>query len=681
MKTYSTTQFHENNRGLHDEWLITNGLGSFAASTTSGINTRKYHGLLVSSFNPPVYRRLMVSKLSEELILKDTKIPLTNDLINDLSLEQRRENLKEINKAAFDSNKEALTEMNIKNSNPNYNSLISFNNSPFPTYTYLVEGVLIEKSIFMVYNENITVIKYKILDTKEGAKLNLRPLLNCRDHHSQKLKDEHNYKIIDIKDNLVELKSGEYPLNILWNEGQFTKDEEYFTGMYYPFETYRGESDLDDHYIPGKLEVDISTKKEILIALSTDKTKELKGKEWEKKTLERREELLNKYPKQRDGLVDKLVLAGDAFITYRKSTDKKTIMAGYPWFTDWGRDTMIALPGLTLSTGRYEEAKEILTTFALSVKDGLLPNVFDDISGEAAQYNTVDASLWFFYSIREYYKYTQDIAFIKEIYPKLNNILEKHKKGTLYGIKMDEGDGLLNAGEKGVQLTWMDAKIEDWVVTPRDGKAVEINALWYNALVIFNELGRDLGEEEKNLEIIEKIKDNFTDVFWYEEGQYLYDYINKEKKDSSLRPNQVFVVSLPYSLLDKDKEKKVIDKVYQKLYTPVGLRSLSPDDSSYHPTYKGRRAIRDAAYHQGTVWGWPIGHFFEGYLKVNNFSKEAKKKVRKMYEPFEDHLNHYGIGSISEVFDGDYPHEPRGCPAQAWSVSELLRIYESYLQD
>ncbi len=409
--------------------------------------------------------------------------------------------------------------------------------------------------------------------------------------------------------------------------------------------------------------------------------KKLETNRWERETIARRESLLNKYPKKRNELIDKLVLAGDAFITYRKSTDKKTIMAGYPWFTDWGRDTMIALPGLTLSTGRYQEAKEILTTFALSVKDGLLPNVFDDNSGEAAHYNTVDASLWFFYAIREYYRYTEDNEFIEEIYPSLEEILDKHKKGTLYNIKMDKDDGLLNAGEEGVQLTWMDAKIEDWVVTPRHGKAVEINALWYNALMIFNELGSKIGNKESNLNIIKKIKDNFTKVFWYEEGQYLYDYINDKEKDSSLRPNQVFVVSLPYSLLDRDKERKVIDNIYQKLYTPVGLRSLSPDDPSYHPNYKGRRAVRDAAYHQGTVWGWPIGHFFEGYLKVNDFSKDAKDKVLRMYKPFEDHLNHYGIGSISEVFDGDYPHEPRGCPAQAWSVSELLRIYESYLQD
>lgn len=676
---YSTEIFHNNVNMLRDEWLITNGLGSYASSTIAGINTRKYHGLLISSFNPPVDRRLMVSKLDEKIIFSGNKYDLATNLINDLSLEERKANINEIKAAAFNINKDAVMKTNIKSQGEGYKYLLCFENEPFPTFTYLIKGIMIQKSIYMPYQKNTTVVKYKVLEAKENTKLELIPLLNYRSHHEESLLTNLKINIIHSSDHFLKIDMDNHQLNIYWTEGKFQKKEGYFMGMYYPFETYRGETNLDDHYIPGSITVDISKNKEFVFVFSTEDINTLDYQSWENNLICRQKDLLHKYAKTNNDFINKLILAADSFIVDRKSTNKKTILAGYPWFTDWGRDTMISLPGLTLATGRYEEAKEILSTFAVNLKDGLIPNVFDDYSGEAAHYNTVDATLWFFYAIKRYLDYTKDIDFIMEIYPKLEEIIEHHKKGTKYNIKMDPNDGLLIAGDKGIQLTWMDAKAGDWVVTPRYGKAVEINALWYNALKIFNELSNKLAKPESNLDIITSIEENFPVKFWYKDGQYLYDVINEDKPDRSLRPNQVFVVSLPYSLLDHEKEKAVIYKVYKELYTPVGLRSLAPSDENYIGTYGGKRIIRDGAYHQGTAWAWLIGAFFEGYLKVNNYSPEAKNRVINMYKPFIEHLNHYGLGNISEIFDGDFPHEPRGCSAQAWSVAELLRIYYEYL--
>ncbi len=666
---------------LRNEWLLTNGLGGYAGSTTGGVNTRKYHGLLIASLVPPVDRRLMVSKLEEKIRVNDESFSLAANLINDLDLAARRKNIDEINQAKFSQAKEAETKQNINYLPAGYKNLLSFSRDPFPTYTYQVNGILLEKSIYMVYQQNTTVVNYRILETKPEAKLELSPLLNARDHNLEKLKPDLDYQIVDKQDNQLALQAEDVSLNILWNAGQFNEQETYFTGMYYPLETSRGETNLDDHYIPGRLVVDIGEEKEFSVVFSTNEITEIENQKWKQELVERKERLIANYPVCTNDFIEDLIVAADDFITYRASTDKKTIMAGYPWFTDWGRDTMISLPGLTLATGRYQEAEEILTTFALNIKDGLLPNVFDDHSGEAAEYNTVDATLWFFQAIKEYYDATEDKEFMEWIYPKLEAVIQAHKEGTAYNIQVDFTDGLLTAGEEGVQLTWMDAKVGDWVVTPRQGKAVEINALWYNALKVFNELGSELGEENKNLEVISLIEANFTDVFWYEEGQYLYDVVTKEGADSRLRPNQCFAVSLPYTLLSREQEKAVIAKVYEELYTPVGLRSLAPQEDEYQGQCKGRRAIRDAAYHQGTVWGWLIGSFFEGYLKVNDYSAAAKEKVWRMYQPFKEHINSFGLGSISEVFDGDFPHRPRGCYAQAWSVAELLRIYTKYLAE
>ncbi|ACL69617.1 amylo-alpha-1,6-glucosidase [Halothermothrix orenii] len=645
---------------FRNEWLVTNGLGSFASSTESGANTRRYHGLLIASFNPPVERRLMVSKVDDTLVIDNTRVNLASNLKN---------------KELEDSG---------------YKFLLSFRYKPYPVYVYSYKSFLIKKSIFMVPGKNITVVHYHILDGDFPALLELTPVLNSRDFHGETIlsrpeQDQKtrgkSYKINSYDKNFksISFDLNNYPLYMLWDKGYFKIKESFYKNMYYPFEAYRGLGDREDHYLPGKLIVDLEETCQFTIVFSTERVEKINYKKWKNQYMDKQQSLLQNYPKKRNTFIDQLIKSADHFIAYRRSTGKKTILAGFPWFTDWGRDTMISLPGLTLATGRYKEAREILTTFALNIKRGLLPNVFDDYSGEAAQYNTVDAALWFFYAIYKYYKYTRDKDFIKKIIPGLKEIIEYHIQGTDYDIKVDNEDGLLCAGNPSTQLTWMDVKVEDWVVTPRHGKAVEINALWYNALKIYNYLSSILNREPEFMDIIDKIEVNYEKKFWYNKGKYLYDVIDGNRKDKSLRPNQIFSVSLPFSLLPDNKEKMVVKKVMEELYVPLGLRSLNPSHSEYKGKYSGKRLERDGAYHQGTVWGWLIGPFFEAYLKVNKFSPQAKKNVQEMMKPFYDHIKEYGLGSISEIFDGNYPHIPRGCFAQAWSVAEILRIYTEYL--
>lgn len=377
-----------------------------------------------------------------------------------------------------------------------------------------------------------------------------------------------------------------------------------------------------------------------------------------------------------DDFTNRLVLAADSFIVKRKSTGKKTIIAGYPWFTDWGRDTMIALPGLTLVTRRFDDAREIMGTFADYCAEGLIPNSFPD-SGSKPWYNTVDASLWYFQAVYKYLEYTGNYDFIRvNIYPVLKQIVKHYWQGTRYNIHMDD-DGLIWAGSEDLQLTWMDAKVGDWVVTPREGKAVEINALWYNALQIISTLAKNFEDEDFKFykSIALKAKENFLTHFWNPEQSSLYDVIRPGFKDSSIRPNQILAVSLPYSMLDFNQGEKVVNKVWQELYSTYGLRSLSPKNGSYRGHYGGPQLERDGAYHQGTGWMWLIGPFITAYRKVHEYSEESREMAERFIAPFYSHLRDHGIGTISEIYDGDWPNNPKGCISQAWSVAEVLRAY------
>jgi predicted glycogen debranching enzyme len=382
-----------------------------------------------------------------------------------------------------------------------------------------------------------------------------------------------------------------------------------------------------------------------------------------------------------DSLERALRKAADAFVVKRKD-GLSTILAGYPWFTDWGRDTMIALPGLTLVTGRFDDARSILEAYAHSCREGMLPNRFPDF-GEDPDYNTVDASLWFFHAVDSYLRYTGDLAFVEEVlWPVMVEIIQWHQRGTRFGIVVAE-DGLLRAGEPGTQLTWMDAKVGDWVVTPRQGKPVEINALWYNALKVAERLGIRFGDEafsQACSAAAEKCRTSFGPAFWNHEAECLYDCIDDDFADDSIRPNQIFALSMPYRMLTEGQERKVLDVVERELVTPLGLRSLSANSPSYRGRYGGNQESRDGAYHQGTVWTWPIGAFVDAWVRLNGDTEEIRLEAAKFVDPFRAHLKEYCVGQISEIFEGDPPHTARGCFAQAWSVAEVLRIHVEVIQ-
>ncbi|NLY18185.1 MAG: glycogen debranching protein, partial [Clostridiaceae bacterium] len=455
----------------------------------------------------------------------------------------------------------------------------------------------------------------------------------------------------------------------------------FFYNMNYPYEHERGLSDTEDHYIPGIYEIDLAPCEEkaiTVVASYGEPVDTLDGEYLISQEILRQKELVKGLEK--DKFRFWLTLAADKFIVGRKSTNAKTIIAGYPWFTDWGRDTMIALTGLTLATKRFNDARDILSTFAKFEKDGLIPNVFSDIGTEPA-YNTVDAALWYFEAIYKYIKYTGDFDFVvKRLLPVLKNIINGYMNGTGFDIKMDE-DGLITAGNEETQLTWMDAKAGNWVVTPRHGKAVEINALWYNALKIMNYILIRSGEKNDDyLKIAQKVKRSFVKLFWNENSNCLYDVVNDQGKDDKIRPNQILAVSLSFPVLSGEIAKSVVNTVYNELYTAFGLRSLSQKSAEYKGIYIGNQFSRDGAYHQGTVWTWPLGQFITAYARVYKEDGDLIQKLEDFFLPFEDHLKDSCIGIISEIFDGNEPLIPRGCFAQAWSVAEILRAYvEDYL--
>lgn len=648
--------------GIRREWLLTNGIGGFACSTLIGANTRRYHGLLVASLTPPVRRHLVLSKIDECIIIGDKSYNLY-------------------------SHKASGHTMN------GFHHLQRVEFDPLPCFTYSVEDVILEKRVCMVYGENTTVIVYRIINGPRSLELRLAPLVNFRDYHhnSQRWHMVFDHCPCDggvsVRPYNLDLK-----IRILCSDGRFVSQKDnWFLGMEYPVESERGLQPFEDHYIPGYFEIKAepwADKYVTVIATVEDhigciNPGSIKGTGSIRDTngllaIEREKERLMKLKETAgtdDEFASKLVLAADNFIVHRKSTGAKTIIAGYPWFTDWGRDAMIAFTGLTLCTRRFEEARQILSTFSEHVKYGLVPNVFPD-EGQEPAYNTVDAALWFFEAVNKYIRYTGDLEFVKKhIFPVLKEIAGAYMKGTLFGIRMDQ-DGLITAGDEKTQLTWMDAKVGDYVVTPRHGKAVEINALWYNAMEIMSELCLKFGEDPSLYrETADKVKASFENAFWNDGEKCLYDVVNGDFRDSRIRPNQVLAVSLTHSVLTGEKAKSVVERVWRELYTAYGLRTLSPGSREYAGVYVGDQYKRDTAYHQGTAWAWLMGQFITAFFKVYGYSGQSRERAMKFIEPFKDHLKDACVGSISEIFDGDEPHTPRGCFAQAWSVGEVLRAY------
>ena len=627
------------------EWLETNGLGGFASSTIIGLNTRRYHALLTAATKPPVGRVVLLSKLEETLVIKGERF--------DLSANQHPG---VVHPRGF----EYLTEFRL---------------DPFPIFTYRVGKVTIEKSIFMVQGENTTVVQYRVSNAPDDCKLELRPLIAFRDFHSTTHENSAINGYVDVASGMASVTP--YPglptLYLAHNAVNGDTTGDWYRNFEYAQEQHRGLDFREDLFQPMTLNFDLAKDSFAVVIASTQEHHVSEAGELERSEVARRKTIAAAAP-LKDEFVQSLCSAADQFIAQRGSL--KTIIAGYHWFGDWGRDTMIALPGLTLVTGRYEIARDILLAFAKYADQGMLPNIFPD-AGETPEYNTVDATLWYFEAIRQYLDYSGDISSVRtQLYPVLVDIIEWHLQGTRYGIKVDPDDGLLHAGEPGVQLTWMDAKVGEWVVTPRTGKPVEIQALWYNALCTMEQFARSFGDAERADhygQLATLALASFNHQFWNEQENCLYDVVENGVGDPSLRPNQVIATSLKYAMLTPERARAVLARVESELLTPVGLRTLSANDSRYVGVYNGEPFKRDSAYHQGTVWPWLMGPFISGYLKAFGRNSETLKKAGIWTQSLKTHLSEAGLGSISEIFCAEFPHSPCGCIAQAWSVAEVLR--------
>jgi predicted glycogen debranching enzyme len=642
---------------LRREWLETNGLGGFASSTIVGLNTRRYHGLLVVATKPPVGRLVLLSKLEETLWIDGKSVDLSANCYPGVIHPQGFQYLKH------------------------------FCLDPFPVFTYEVEGIEIEKSVFMIHGENSAVIHYEVRknnrpEVPKDLRLEIRPLIAFRDYHGT----THENGLINPRVQEVSALASVTPyqglpsLHLAHNAIELRKTGDWYRNFEYEAERERGLDFSEDLFNPFALWFDLRSRRQGSIIASTEQRDVTQAVEYRRAEITRRRKALVASPIE-DGFAQSLAAASDQYLVSRD--DEKAVIAGYHWFGDWGRDTMIALPGLTLPTGKYDVARIILRAFAKHVDQGMLPNRFPD-AGETPECNTVDAALWFFEAARAYLAYTSDLEFVRdELYPVFADIISWHARGTRYGIKMDPS-GLLASGELGVQLTWMDAKVGNCVVTPRRGKPVEIQALWHNALCIMEDFASRFGDEaarKRYRHMAAVAQWSFNRLFWNEKLGCLYDVINGGPPDPSIRPNQIFAVSLPHSMLPRDRARSVVEKVEEHLLTPFGLRSLAPSDPQYRGRYTGAPTERDGAYHQGTVWAWLLGPFITAYIKVNGGSEEARRQAQAWLSPFESHLGEAGLGHISEIFEGDAPHRPCGCIAQAWSVAEILRAHYEDVKD
>ncbi len=664
---------HEPTRGQQNEdlvtreWLVTNGLGGYASGTVAGVATRRYHGLLVAAMPAPLGRVMMLNHLSEQVRLEDGSVIL-------LSGEESRPQLN-IHGAPY------LREFRLE--------------SGIPVWRYHVRGLVIEKRLFMRRLENTVQITYRMIEGNQTVRLKLLPSVHFRLHDAPVSSVLSSHFEIRSVDERYELSAGkDLPTLRMTPYGTrlaFTIERRLLRELLYRIEESRGYESVGDLMSPGYFRFDLSMNHDATVVASTeswDRILSLHPDEAYQAELLRRERLIGSAaPAARSGIGAELVLAADQFVIQpvgrvddmafaRAAGDEgRTVIAGYHWFTDWGRDTMISLEGLTLTTGRFAEAGFILRTFAQYIQDGLIPNMFPE-GEKSGLYHTADATLWYFHALERYVNATNDLPTLRAILPKLVGIIDAHLKGTRFQIGVDPTDGLLKQGQEGYQLTWMDAKLGDWVVTPRRGKAVEINALWYNAVRLMQEWAVHLDDPEavnRYRTLAEKIYESFNQRFWNEQRGYLFDVVDGDRgNDPACRPNQLFAISLTHPVLQRDRWSAVITAIEQQLLTPVGLRSLAPADPDYKPTYHGDLRTRDAAYHQGTVWGWLIGPFIDAYLKLY---PDQRSEARKYLSGLIKHLDEACVGSISEVFDAESPFTARGCCAQAWSVAEVLRCW------
>ena len=629
------------------EWLITNGLGSFAAGTVAGANTRRYHGLLVASLSPPVDRVLMVAALDVAIEYLGHRYELQSHEYADGTIHPK--GFLHIESFALD--------MGV------------------PTWRYAVADAILEKKVFMTHGKNTTYVALRLVRASDRMRVTLRPMCTYRDYHHQ-TRGTREYQVVGGESTVsIQAGPGAAPYYLSIDAALFDPSSDWYWNFRHAAEAERGLDDQEDLFSPGVFTAELQTGESRYLVATTESDPQSAGDSALAGVIRRARGLLQSVPDAAPSWIGQLALAADQFIVTRGRDDTgSTVIAGYPWFTDWGRDTMIALPGLTSTLGRHDLAAAILRTFARHVDRGMLPNRFPDHSG-AAEYNTVDATLWFFEAIADCLHGQRNASLMGELYPVLLDIIRAHVAGTRYGIVVDTADGLLRAGEPGVQLTWMDAKVGDWVVTPRIGKPVEINALWLNALNITLTLAgkvKDRAGQSLCRDLLRQGTDGFS-RFWNQSQSCLYDVIDTPDGgvDASLRPNQLFAVSLPYSALDRVQMRSVVDLCAHELLTSYGLRSLAPSDPHYVGHYGGDPRARDGAYHQGTVWNWLLGPFSLAHYRAYGDARLAQSFL----EPLAQHLANGCIGSVSEIMDGDSPFMARGCFAQAWSVAEALRAW------
>lgn len=632
-------------RGLENCYLLTNGLGGFSSLTMTGAVARNDHSVFMACTKAPNHRVNMVHRIKEELGIGESKYVLSTQEFADGTKEE------------------------------GYRYLTEFSFETFPVWNYLISGVEMEKEIVMAQGSNQIALNYHLKNRgQEEAVLCVTPFFQF-EPKGEDLKED---KIFSRQ--AQKITDGEYDLFFETNgkvEGFQEKKETYF----YRYDECDGRREngtasavyqIKKRVRPGE-ETDLTViySLESQIGMDAKKLFDIIKEE----QIHHQEKLI-KTSGLKNKLAQTLVCSADKFLANRESTDGLTILAGFPFFEDWGRDTMIALPGICISTGRFESVKSILRTFAFYEKDGLMPNLFPEGENEPL-YNTVDAALLFINCVWLYYEKTQDIKFVEEMYPVMQRIISGYERGTNFNIHMEE-DGLISAGEGLDQVTWMDVRVGEILPTPRHGKPVEINAYWYNALCIMQKFSEVLkkNEEQKYGELAQKVKESFAREFWMEEKHCLKDVISETKADTQIRCNQIWAVSMPFTMLDEEKERQIVDTVFERLYTPYGLRTLDPKDEEFHASYGGEMIKRDLAYHQGTVWTFPMGGYYLAYLKVNKDSREAKEIVAKQLEVLESAMREGCIGQLPEIYDGEIPVSSKGCFAQAWSVGEILRVYE-----
>jgi predicted glycogen debranching enzyme len=625
------------------EWIETNGLGGWSSSSVSGAHTRSYHGLLVASDPAALSRRVLLSRLDETVRCEERTWELAT---------RRYPGAVNPEGCRF---------------------LRSFARRPFPVFEYETVDFVLRKQIAAVAGENVCIVTYELVQAAKPVVLELRPFIAGRGYHELGQARDASMTRWSFEDGTFSLRDfpGCESLSIHVPGGRFTEGPDWYYRFEYLEEKARGLSFLEDLFTPGFFSIALRPNCPITVVAAVEHAERIDGPALVNRERERRAALVEKLP-VRDAFAQQLALAADQFVLSGPSR----IVAGYHWFTEWGRDTMISLPGLCLCTGRFDDAQRILLRYCEHISEGMIPNRFPDY-GTGPEYNTADASLWFFVAVYRYLQYSNDLSTVERHFiPALEEILSWHLRGTRFGIRMDE-DGLITAGAKDTQLTWMDARIEKWPVTSRHGKAVEINALWYNALAIFAELCRRIDAGTKltgKLPDLDAVRHSFHRVFWNPAERCLFDCVNEAGADQSIRPNQILAIGLPFSLLSAEEGEQVLRRVEKDLLTPRGIRTLSPAHPEYRERYDGDLLSRHSAYHQGTVWPWLIGPYCTAVRRIRG--EAGKREVRELLTRFAAHLDDEGgAGTISEIFDAEPPHAPRGSIAQAWSVGELLRSY------